>query len=194
MSPDAAPILVAYDGSAPSDAAVRAAVRLFAGRRLVVATAWEPGLAYVALAPAPGFYGAGTAWPSPREVRAVDDAQRERARAIALAGAGLARRMGALVDVVAEPDALDVVEAIVGLADRLGADAIVIGTRGIGGARAHLLGSTTRRLLHDTRRAVVVVREDRHDDRSAAPSDRPASARRRAPAFHDSANRSGPRV
>lgn len=159
MSP-AGPILVAYDGSRPSDAAVRAAARLFADRRLVVATAWEPGLAYVALAPAPDLAGAGTAWPSPQQVRAIDHVQHERARATALAGARLARRMGAVVDVIAEPDALDVAEAIAELADRLGADAIVIGTRGIGGARSHLLGSTTRRLLHDTRRAVVVVRED----------------------------------
>jgi Universal stress protein family len=45
MTGDERPVLVAYDGSAESRAAVRSAVTLFPGRRLIVVTVWEPGLA-----------------------------------------------------------------------------------------------------------------------------------------------------
>ena len=45
----AAPVLIAYDGSEVSRAAVRHAAELFAGRPAVLATVWEPGLATVAV-------------------------------------------------------------------------------------------------------------------------------------------------
>ena len=41
----AAPVLIAYDGSDVSRAAVRHAAELFAGRPAVLATVWEPGMA-----------------------------------------------------------------------------------------------------------------------------------------------------
>jgi hypothetical protein len=45
MAREAAPILIAYDGSEVSRAAVRHAAELFAGRPAVLATVWEAGLA-----------------------------------------------------------------------------------------------------------------------------------------------------
>jgi len=40
------------------------------------------------------------------------------------------------------------------------AAAVVVGSRGLGGVRSKLLGSTSRRLLRDARRPVLVVRDD----------------------------------
>jgi hypothetical protein len=45
MARQEAPVLIAYDGSDVSRAAVRRAAELFGGRPAVVATVWEPGLA-----------------------------------------------------------------------------------------------------------------------------------------------------
>jgi hypothetical protein len=49
MALDAAPVLIAYDGSEVSRAAIRRAAELFAGRPAVLATVWEPGLATVSV-------------------------------------------------------------------------------------------------------------------------------------------------
>ena len=43
MAGTPAPVLIAYDGSEVSRAAVRHAAELFAGRPAVLATVWEPG-------------------------------------------------------------------------------------------------------------------------------------------------------
>jgi hypothetical protein len=51
MAREAAPVLIAYDGSEVSRAAVRQAAELFAGRPALVATVWEPGVAVVAMGP-----------------------------------------------------------------------------------------------------------------------------------------------
>ena len=51
MVPEAAPVLIAYDGSEVSRAAVRHAAELFAGRPAVLATVWEPGLAAITVGP-----------------------------------------------------------------------------------------------------------------------------------------------
>lgn len=51
----------------------------------------------------------------------------------------------------------DTVDEIVSCADSIGADLIVVGSRGFGPIRATLLGSTSRALLHETRRPVLVV-------------------------------------
>ena len=59
MVSEAALILIAYDGSEVSRAAVRHAAELFGGHRVVVATVWEPGLAAVAMG-VPDAYGMGT--------------------------------------------------------------------------------------------------------------------------------------
>ena len=82
----------------------------------------------------------------------------EHALAVANDGAELARAAGAAADPVALEDSGDVATSLLELADRHDAAAIVVGRRGVGGARAWLMGSTSRRLLHDARRPVLVVR------------------------------------
>ena len=53
-TPDVRPVLLAYDGSAEAQAALREAVALFGQRPLIVASVWEPGLAMATMMPAAG--------------------------------------------------------------------------------------------------------------------------------------------
>ena len=87
--------------------------------------------------------------------QAVDDYQREEGEAAMAPARALldAAGVGAQVHIgVGEP-----ARTIVAHARQLGADAIVMGTRGAGGMRAALLGSTARHVLEVTDRPVWVV-------------------------------------
>src|SRR3954447_25937483 len=96
MGQDRQPVVVAFDGSAESDAAVRAAARLFPGRVVVVVTVWEPGLAMAMTGSAPDHLsGLAYVAPSPETMAMVDEAPNERATDTASAGAGGPRRAGA---------------------------------------------------------------------------------------------------
>ena len=48
---------------------------------------------------------------------------------------------------------------IVGYADEIGADVIIVGSRGLGALGSTLLGSVSRKVLHDAKRPVLIVRE-----------------------------------
>ena len=87
MAREAAPVVIAYDGSDVSRAAVRQAAELFAGRPALVATVWEPGLAAVAMGP-PDALGMSTV-PDPATVETIDRRQREHASTVAADGAEL---------------------------------------------------------------------------------------------------------
>ncbi|MBU1364236.1 MAG: universal stress protein [Gammaproteobacteria bacterium] len=54
----------------------------------------------------------------------------------------------------------DTAEIIVALADELGCDTIVMGTRGLGGLAALALGSVTRKVLHLANKPVVCIKAD----------------------------------
>jgi nucleotide-binding universal stress UspA family protein len=152
------PVVVAYDGSAEAQAALREAAALFGGRPLLVVTVWESGLAAMAFASSPGDTGLSYMPPDPAQVSAIDDAEHDHASRVAEVGAGLARGLGANADALPVPDEADVAETLASIAERRGACAVVVGSRGLGGVKRHLLGSTTQRLLRDTHRPVLVVR------------------------------------
>jgi nucleotide-binding universal stress UspA family protein len=159
MTADERPVVVAYDGSAESQAAVRTAATLFAGRTLVVVTVWEPGLA-LAMSAAPdqisgvGYYPPPTA----EAVTMMDSAQRDHAADLASAGVEIARQAGATAETHPVPDELHIAETIASVAEERDAAAVVVGSRGHGRLKSRLLGSTSQGLLHDGRRPVVVVR------------------------------------
>ena len=48
-------------------------------------------------------------------------------------------------------------DEIAGVAERVGADAIVVASRGLSPVKGVVLGSTTQKLLHEAKRPVVVV-------------------------------------
>ena len=157
MAPDA-PVLLAYDGSEISRAAVREAATLFPGRPAVLATVWESGLAEIAVG-MPDPMGVGPLPPDPDTVEAVDQARREHASTVAADGAKFARSLGLVVEAQAVPDELDVADTLIGIARDRGAAVVVVGSHGITGLRTRILGSVSRRLIEHCDRPVLVIRE-----------------------------------
>lgn len=155
---DGRPVVAAYDGSAEAEAALRQAVALFADRLLLLVSVWEPGLATVQFASPAGELGLSNLPPDPATVAAIDEAQRDRAAGVAEAGAQVARGLGATAEAVPVADEANVAETLVRIAAERDACVIVVGSRGLGGIKRHLLGSTTQRLLRDGHRPVLVVR------------------------------------
>ena len=159
MARDAAPVLIAYDGSEVSRAAVRHAAELFAGRPAVLATVWEPGLAAVAVGLSDTM-GMGTLPPDPATIEAVDRIQREHASTVADDGAEFARSLGLVAEPHAVPDEVDVADTLISIARERGAAVVVVGSHGISGLRSRLLGSVSRKLIEHCDRPVLVIRDD----------------------------------
>src|SRR3712207_1837878 len=97
MSSDGRPVVVAYDGSPESQAAVLVAAGLFATSRLIIASVWEPGLA-MAMASASDPTGIGYVPPTGEAIMAIDRAQHDHATAVAEDGVRIAREAGAAAE------------------------------------------------------------------------------------------------
>jgi nucleotide-binding universal stress UspA family protein len=159
MTVDSRPVVVAFDGSPESVEAVREAAALFRDRLIVVVTVWEPGMAMAAtMMPAGEVGGASYIPPTLGEIEAVDKAQLDHAQAAAEAGARLVTEAGATAEALPVPDSADVADTIAAIAEQRDAAALVVGARGMGRMKSALVGSTSRRLQHDTRRPLLVVR------------------------------------
>jgi nucleotide-binding universal stress UspA family protein len=159
MAREAAPVLIAYDGSEVSRAAVRHAAELFPGRPAVLATVWEPGLAAVSVG-LPDTMGVATLPPDPATIEAIDRRQREHASTVAADGAEFARSLGLVAEPQAVPDKVDVADTLVDIARERGAAVVVVGSHGISGLRTRLLGSVSRKLIEHCDRPVLVIRDD----------------------------------
>jgi nucleotide-binding universal stress UspA family protein len=159
--PDKPRILIAYDGSELSRTAVRQAASLFPGSPAVVVTVWEPGLGAL-VTMSPGFDNAGPfpARYDPELMQEVDRAGEHHADRLAREGAELATSLGLEAEAHAIADELRVGETIAEVAEKRDAAAVVTGSRGRGGFRSHLLGSTSRAILGHCARPVVVVRAE----------------------------------
>jgi nucleotide-binding universal stress UspA family protein len=158
MALEAAPVLIAYDGSEVSRAAVRRAAELFPGRRAVLATVWEPGLAAVPVGLTD--IGVGALPADPATIEAVDRSQREHASTVAADGAEFARSVGLAAEPEAVPDEVDVADTLIGIARERGAAVVVVGSHGISGLRKRLLGSVSRKLIEHCDRPVLVIRDN----------------------------------
>jgi nucleotide-binding universal stress UspA family protein len=154
---DVRPVVVAFDGSDESQAAVRAAASLFRDRVVIVVTVWEPGLV-MAVMSSPDATGLSYPPPTPEQIQAVDRAQHEHAASMARSGAGLVQELGGVAEALPVAGSLDVAETVISIADTRDAAAVVVGSRGLGAVKSRVLGSTSRKVLHDTRRPVLVVR------------------------------------
>ncbi len=159
------PILIAYDGSPPARAAVSEAGRLFAPGAAIVLTVWEPGLAEMMIVPDATGMGSTMLPFDPSVTQEVERASEEHAQSIAAEGAALAREAGLDAQPLAVEDLTDPPDAIVAAAEQHGARAIVTGSRGLGGLKSKLLGSTSKAVLRRAACPVVVVRHP--DDHSA---------------------------
>jgi nucleotide-binding universal stress UspA family protein len=159
------PILIAYDGSAPARHAVEQAGALFAPRRAIVLTVWEPGLSEFMLVPDATGMGTTMMPYDPAVVREVDRAGEDHAKDIAHDGQSLAEKAGLQAEAAVARDITDTSEAIIEVATEHQASAIVIGSRGLKGLRSKLLGSTSGAVLGKAPLPVVVVRhpDDHHN-------------------------------
>jgi nucleotide-binding universal stress UspA family protein len=158
MAREAAPVLIAYDGSEVSRTAVRHAAELFAGRPAVLATVWEPGLTAIPVV-LPDTMGVTTLPPDPATIEAVDRLQREHASTVAADGAVFARSVGLVAEPQAVPDEVDVADTLIDIAREREAAVVVVGSHGIG-LRRRLLGSVSRKLIEHCDRPVLVIRDD----------------------------------
>jgi nucleotide-binding universal stress UspA family protein len=146
-------ILFAYDGSESADAAIASAGRMLrqADADAVVLCVWEP-LVVEALY-ASKFTGGLLSGVDTAE---ADERSAQEARRAAEHGARLAVEHGFHARPVSIADQREIPEAIVAAADELDADLIVVGARGLTGARA-TLGSVSNKVAQHAGRPVLVV-------------------------------------
>jgi len=149
-------ILIAYDGSDDAKAAIEFAGRMFPGEHAVVLTVWER-LAMTSARASAGLMV------TVDQTGAEDEAIGQAMSDLAGQGAELARQAGLDATPRCDVDSVAVWSTIVDVADELDASLIVTGTRGLGGVRSLLLGSTSDRVLHHAHRPVLVVPGPRKD-------------------------------
>jgi nucleotide-binding universal stress UspA family protein len=152
-------IVVAYDASPEAAHALRVAAQMLGPRRVVIATVWEEGMAVATAVPSTEF---GMS-PAPLDVETaleVDHAVEAHAARVAAQGAELARSLGLDAEPVAIADEVNVAETLVHLANERGAEALVLGSRGLHGLRARLSGSTSHAVLRHAHLPVLIVPRD----------------------------------
>lgn len=145
-------ILICYDGSADAKAAIEEAARLFPQRQATVLTVWEPFAEVIART----TIGFGLV-PSVPDAAEVDEASKHAAQETAAEGAKLAGEHGLTADSRSSPQWGTTARAILSAANELGAEAIVMGSRGLTGLKSLLLGSVSHELVQRADRTVVVV-------------------------------------
>ena len=150
---DAAPMVIAYDGSPHAEQAIRAGAAVMAGRSAVVVTVWRSLQAAAAssrIALPDNIIAGGVA--------ALDAEARGDALGLAEDGARLARSCGLRAEALEAQQHGSTAEAIAAVADAHDAGVIVVGSRGRSAVRSTILGSVTYGLLHATRRPTLVAR------------------------------------
>ena len=151
----AARLLIAFDGSAAAEAAVRAAGALFPGARATVLTIHE-----AAVGPVSAFRAGGGLMSPELVEQNVVELERElvgEAEAAAAEGAKLAVAMGLAAEPAVAGGARQPWEPILAAAAEREADVVVCGSRGRGAVARSVLGSTSSSLLHHAQRAVLIV-------------------------------------
>ncbi len=149
-------MLIATDGSPAAGHA------LDVGLELAVATSAEVTVIHASPELAQQLFDESPAeQPSTERVKAVDPVLREaasRAEAVGLTPE---------VEVIGERGTSDVAGAIVGVAEGMGADMIVVGSRGHGAVTSTILGSVSHGVLQHAKVPVLVVHAA--DDASSMP-------------------------
>ncbi len=148
-------VLIAFDGSAAAQAAVRSAGALFPGARATVLTIHEPAVGRATV------MRAGGGLMSPDVVQqSLGELERElleNAEATAAEGVRLAGATGLAAESALAPGDDHPWKRILAAAEERGADVVACGTRRHGAVARTVLGSTSSSLLHHADRAVLVV-------------------------------------
>jgi nucleotide-binding universal stress UspA family protein len=143
-------VVVGTDGSESAAVAVHKAASLAAltGGTLHVVCAYRPvSLGHVAMAASSGA--------STVDVDTVNRSVITEAELVGEHGAAEARRLGVKVEVHAVPG--DAADVLVGVAKDVGADLLVVGNRGMSGARRFVLGSVPNKVSHHCPCALLIV-------------------------------------
>lgn len=143
-------ILIAYDGSAGAQAAVAAAARLFPGADAVVLYVRQP---------IEGLAAHLEGHPQLERIREVDAATLDASERIAVEGAKLAADAGMSAQPEVWSTLTSTAAAVLDAAAALSATVVVVGSRGRGGLRSAVLGSTSAGVVHHTQLPVLVVGE-----------------------------------
>ena len=143
-------ILIAYDGSADAQAAIERAGQLMKGETAAVLSVWERFIDVMTRV--------GTGMPVGEvDYASLDRANANRAREQAQEGAERARRAGLEAEARIRLREGRIAETILADANELGADAIVLGTRGLTGLKSLFLGSVSHSVLQNAEVPVMVV-------------------------------------
>jgi nucleotide-binding universal stress UspA family protein len=144
-------ILICYDGSSDSQAAIDRAGQLMPGETATVLTVWEPFIDVMTRT------GAGMAyWPEGINLEEIDAAAEQSARARADEGVEHARRAGLNPQLRTRARGATIAETI-SEADEVKANAIVLGTRGLAGLKSLMLGSVSHAVVQHADRPVIIV-------------------------------------
>ncbi|HEY2439189.1 MAG TPA: universal stress protein [Solirubrobacteraceae bacterium] len=143
-------VLICYDGSPDAEAALAAAGALFAGNPATILTIWE-GFSEVMTRAGAGLAGA------PLDFEEIDRASAAAARERSEEGCAVARLAGLDAHARTAQQSLTVWGTILEQADKVGADVIVLGSRGLTGVKSLLLGSVSHAVLQHADRPVIVV-------------------------------------
>lgn len=149
-------VLIGYDGSVESRTAIREAARLFSADTATVVTVWDDFPVVTARASAE--------LPSSLDFEGIDRECRERAWRSAEEGTSHARAAGLAASALAVPRRTSIADALLAQADALGADVIVLGSRGVASVRSIVMGSTARAVLRRSGRPVLIVPAPRSPD------------------------------
>jgi nucleotide-binding universal stress UspA family protein len=141
-------IVVGTDGSETATEAVRQAVDLakLAGAQLSIVSAYSP-------VPKRRIQDEQSA--APPDVQ-HEIGPREDVNLVLEAAAAAARKEG--IEVQTHPVEADPAEAILNVAEQTNADLIVVGNKGMTGARRYLLGSVPNNVSHHAPCSVIIVR------------------------------------
>jgi nucleotide-binding universal stress UspA family protein len=145
------PLLLCYDGSADAAHAIDHAGALFRGRSAIVVTVWQPVAGFASIA----WLGqsAGTV-----DVAELDREAAENGGRVAAEGVRIAQQAGLNAESLAIKAVGPVWKTILELADGHDAAAIVMGSRGLTGLRAMLLGSVSSAVADHADRPTLIIR------------------------------------
>lgn len=141
-------IVVGTDGSETAAGAVQQAIELakLAGAELSVVSAYEP---------VSGRRVQGEQRDAPPDVH-YEIGPREDVNLVLDAAAAEARKEG--IEVQTHPVEADPADAILNVAEQVDADLIVVGNKGMTGARRYFLGSVPNNVSHHAPCSVIIVR------------------------------------
>lgn len=152
-------IVIAYDGSRDSKAAIERAAALMPAHEATVVTVWQPFLQLMSRSGAGMGFVSGSV-----DYDDIDRANEQNAGERAAEGAELGHVLGLTAASVALPQRTTTAEAILSKAREIDAEAIIVGSRGLSGIKSLLLGSVSHAVVHHADRPVLVVRAEESDE------------------------------